>query len=346
MINFYKNIMIFFLLFLVTIAIIYPKFNRVFWLEKYHPTVISDELSYKTNMDLDLPPNTGVGIDDYEYAKQVKYFRGEVVALLIAPFSYRLLTPYLASFLTSEARTAINIINIAALYLASVVIFLLAGQFFSGWIPVVCSLIFLISFPAFDYCVNARVDSLSIFMFTLLLWCTLNRQNILFVLVYMIGLLAKETIVLALVPFFVYNVMQHDFKKVMIVMFLLSSIFLLENYIVRAYFSSTSMYYWKPSFNYFLANVVRPKAIISLFLTLGLPGFISFVFLFKRWALIRRNQVLLTLYSGLLASLGLYFFSFFSAVADGRGIWVSYPYICLISGFYLEELRGSWRLSR
>lgn len=309
------------ILFLITIMVTYPKFAQVTWLES-------------------IQPSQSAMSDDYQYFQYVEFFRGgNKQNLPTSPFSYRPLTPYLASFLPFNPRIAINIINVTALYLSTILIFMLATRYWDGLIPLSCALLYLISFPSFYYCANGRVDSLSILIITLLLTFTLNQRVVLFGLCFMIGLLAKETIVISLLPFIFYNHEQSNLKKSVIIFVALLTFFLLEQHVIKVYGSSGSPFSWKLNFNVFFENLSRPHATISFILSLGLPGFISLYYLFKKWHIIIEDKVLLTLYSGFFSSIGLYLFAFGSAYADGRFIWVSYPYICLISGFYLADRR-------
>ena len=308
--------------FLITVLITFPKFGSGIFIEK-------TELS-----------NTAIFSDDIEYIKYVNFFKDvNNKELPNAPFSYRPLTPFLASFLPFEPRTAINIINIAALFFSTVVIFILAKNLFPGGIPLACALLHLISFNSFYYCATARVDSLSVLFITILLMLTLSRRVVLFCLCFVVGLLAKETIVISLLPFFVFNIKRSNLVKIFITIALLIVFFIAEQHVIRRCCSSGTSYFWIPTFGIFFENITRPRAIASFFLSLGLPGLMSLIFLIRECCLVVSNRLLLALYSGLFSSVALYFYALASAYADGRFIWICSPYICLISGFFLTKLK-------
>jgi hypothetical protein len=116
-------------------------------------------------------------------------------------------------------------------------------------------------------------------------------------------------------------------------------LFIAEQRVVRSCCSSNTSYFWIPSFTTFFENVTRPRAIISFFLSMGLPGLMSVIFLFREWRLILKDKTLLALYFGFFSSIALYCFALASAYADGRFIWICSPYICLISGFFLMKVK-------
>jgi hypothetical protein len=122
----------------------------------------------------------------------------------------------------------------------------------------------------------------------------------------MIGLLSKETVVISLLPLFFYNLMQSNLKKTLSLFIILLTLFVLEQHTVRMFNSIKTGFYWMPNFNILWSNLMRPRTIISLILTLGLPGLFSLIFLFKKWKFIIKNKILLALYSGFLGSMGFY----------------------------------------
>ena len=121
------------------------------------------------------------GFDSCFYVQYVNYFLGSESVLPPAPFSYRLLTSFMASYLPFSPRVSINILNFFGLYFSSIIIFLLAKKYFSQRVSCICALLFLISWPSFHYCTNTYVDSLAVFFLTLLLYCTLNNKLIYFI---------------------------------------------------------------------------------------------------------------------------------------------------------------------
>src|SRR5436309_10427173 len=93
----------------------------------------------------------GLPIDVEGYRRLVLYYRGEAPPdSMIPPFCYRLLAPYVASFIPAPALTAINVLNLLSMFGTMLIIDLVLRYLgIRGRARTIASLLLIFSFPTF-----------------------------------------------------------------------------------------------------------------------------------------------------------------------------------------------------
>jgi hypothetical protein len=286
--------------------------------------------------------------DSDEYVGMVQYFRGEKPAAdLHTPYTYRPLVPLLAAALPLEAITAIDVIDL---------LFLLAGLWIlyrllerlrvdpaARWIG--CGL-FVVSFPTFYYGTIGNIDPVLICLLAAGVFCILDNRWIVFAAVLVAGAFVKETIVLLIPMLAAYTFFGKKLRSRHGLYLLFITVLFIGAYLAaRAVIPTGSSYVWMPSGETFLANASRVRSWISLILTFGIPGVLSlFVFRYRAtdWFQTRLPETAMMI-AGLFFSLLLFGYSMFSAYADGRFIWTSYPSTIPLAAIVLTELRKAGR---
>ena len=104
----------------------------------------------------------------------------------------------------------------------------------------------------------------------------------------------------------------------------------------------TPNYIWLPSINRLISNLSRPRAWLSFILALGVPGtvcIISSMLLYRK-----KNDFKSLMYKispllvGIISSVGVWVFAMITAYADGRFIWISYPFLIPVAMILLDHL--------
>ena len=282
--------------------------------------------------------------DSAQYIAMTSYFRGETAAVgLRPPFTYRPLVPYLAAWLPLGAMTAINLINLAAMLIAIIVLYMTLT-----WLEIDFALsiigcgLFVVSFPTFYYSTIGYVDPVLVSLLTVGLYAIFKNNWIFLVIVITVGVLVKETIIILILILAAYLVFSRTiFTKRGLVLPLMLFIFAAVYYIARTLIPVNPTVGWIPSFETLVFNVLRPRSWLSFLLSFGAPGFLSlFVFGFRRthWFQERFAETA-TLITGFFISVLLFGFSMVSAYADGRFIWTSYPFSVPLAVIVLNETR-------
>lgn len=92
-------------------------------------------------------------------------------------------------------------------------------------------------------------------------------------------------------------------------------------------------------------NLLRPKSTLSFLLSFGVPGILSvFIFNFRKtgWFHERLPETA-TLVAGIVISILLHVYSMIAAYADGRIIWLSYPFAIPLAVIVLGEMGNKKR---
>jgi hypothetical protein len=275
------------------------------------------------------------GLDDAAYyIAYVEYFRGETPSTILAPASnWRPLIPFLSSLLPFSPLTSINIINIVCL-LATLMIFnkilsLLNVKENLIWAG---GLMFVLSFPVFYYSTIGYIDPGVLLFCTLGCYLTIQKKwNWLF-LIIIFGLLAKETIFVVVPPAIVYLFISTGRTKALIYSFLYILIYVFTTILIHKLAPITNIRFnttfWHFSNVTFYFNLLRMNVYISFILSLGIPVLIFLLYpLHLHLKLIKRKPYVLTFLAALLTGLAMYVFAFLTASADGRIIWMIYPFI-------------------
>lgn len=270
------------------------------------------------------------------YENYVEYFRGNQLNTALRPATnWRFLVPLTASYLPFSALTSINIIN--GIFLAlGLIVFYCALQYLN-----IISLkkwqalwLFLFSFPMFYYSSISYVDT-SLFLFIAMsVYSAFKKQEWLFILAILLGLCVKETIAIA-IPFYLFYHFKKNKKNAIYVTTITVILYIIGIYIIRKYapisIEATRYNFWKFNFNSASINFNRFNSWFSVILSFGIVGFLFLIKISKKNIREIYNS---NLHLACLASISsvflLYLLSYFSTIADGRIIWLSYFYMLMI----------------
>lgn len=295
--------------------------------------------------------------DAEQYVLFTRFFRNQdVKKQLYAPFTYRPLVPFVASFLPCKPMTAINLVNLSALLIALFFLYKILEQLELDFpICIIGCVLFVFSFPTFYYGTVGYVDPVLISLLMISTFCILTEKWIVLTLIIAAGGLVKETIVILLPVLAAYLILKKEpWKKQILLLFVFSAIFASASCLARALSPDNyTSYIWLPSVERLLINASRPRSWISFLLSFGIPDFISLtVFLYSRYQssleiLVKLGPFLI----GFLTSIAVFAYSMVSAYADGRFIWISYPFsipiamvmlkMCLESTPQSERISGA-----
>lgn len=347
-----RTLLLFLVLSISVLIISFPRFNQqdLFGLKKF--TGKAEEYNIVRGYYL-----AGDAVD-YLYA--VKYYRGELDRKeLKTPYVYRILVPYLASFLPiGDPLTALNIMNII-LFLISISFFhfLLLELGLSKQYAMFGIYLFSISFFTFYYLTFGNVDSGVVLFVIIGLNAIIKRNNLMFLAALLCGVLVKETAFILIPFYFIYQFyFRHSIKiKAPDILFYISVFIVpfLAMTFIRIVFSDLPQYFWTPSMDLILSNLVRVKAYFSPLLTLGIPGLASGVFIylyFKKRLRIKftdsfddstQHKLIKYFVTIFFVSSLLGMYSYLAAVADGRSFMpmfiVSIILTVILIKFYKER---------
>ncbi len=300
--------------------------------------------------------------DNHNYMNFTEYFRHKMPLDSVgAPFSFRPLTPYLASLLPYDSFTALNIINLIVLFLSVICIFFILKKYsFSFGFCIAGCLLYILSFPLFYYGAVGNIDSPAIFMTCLIVLATVYKKYLLLPLLLLVAPFTKEG-TMVVFPFIMLYVWQTSTtKRERLInggLVLLSvATFLLGYMYCRLEFSSVSNYLWTPNFRTIYENAVRPKSYLSFILTFGLVGvlaWLEFRLDLKRNSSSKPRNIYLFFktysYTPLLVSIITSFlfwiYTFVAAYVDGRYFWFAYPFMIPMAVKYIQIYTESKKIS-
>src|SRR5712671_3852371 len=278
----------------------------------------------------------GLPLDVEGYIRLGEYFRGETPAdSLIPPYCYRLLVPFAASALPWRVQTSINVLDVLALLLTLVLLDrLLLGLGFDTRARTIGGLLFAVSFPTFYYGAIGFVDPVVLLIETAMILAVFRGRTIAFTVLLVAGVLVKETTAaMAFLPgawaWARHRAAGPDARRVAA----LAAVAAATALAVRtlAPFPERG-WLWLPSLGSLADNLSRPRAILSLVFTLGLPAACATIAVVGERAKRRLSpEHLRFLLAGSGLTILLYIYSLFSAYADGRVIWAAYPFLIPIS---------------
>ena len=259
--------------------------------------------------------------DSEKYLLLVDMFRGEIpLSETVAPFNYRVLLPLLAAILPLDPELSIPIINLGLLMVLAYLLYLFPryfgyGVITSGGAAILC----MLSHPVLQYGTAVLVETPFMVFLGLSIYAILKRWDWRIILALVVtGVLIKETVIIAVLVYMVYDRERFRFA-------VLTGVVALGVYLaVRLAFAEAgSFWVWK----FHLMNLLeRPlqsfQALYLGFLFVGLPLLLAVLFREKeRWRFDRAagwfGQAALPL-----SALGLvgFFFGYFSV----RFIWPVY----------------------
>jgi len=286
-------------------------------------------------------------IDTEMYANYVQYFRGlkhkgEGISV---PYTYRPLTPILASFLPIDSPIySLIVLNLLFIYLTMYALYSIAKVLQLDFsFSVFAALLYSFSFPVFYFSPLGLVDVVCLFFICLGIYSVLSEKFWLFSISLVLGIYSKESI-LILIPFAViYYFQKYGWQKKFYLYSITSLLLYLVNfYIIRNYFAFNDSFYWYIEIDAFWANLFRRGTNIGSLLTFGLPGILSLIFIGKSIRNKASNfKSIIPWAFGFMSALGLYAFAYFSAFADGRFVWYVYPFAIPMSLLYLSQKKSS-----
>lgn len=277
-----------------------------------------------------------VPYDAKYFENYVEYFRGNSLELALRPATnWRFLVPLTASYLPFSALTSINLIN--ALFLAlGLFIFYHALQLLNitnikKWQSI---WLFLVSFPMFYYASIAYVDTALFLFIAISIYATFKQKTWLFILAVLSGLCVKETIAIC-IPFYLFYHFKNNKKNAIFVTLVTFILYLFVLYFIRKYapisLETTRDNFWTFNLESASINFHRFNSWFSVILSFGLVGFLFFKkLLTKTFRQIIENPIYLACLASVGSALFLYFLSYFSTIADGRIIWLSYFYMLMV----------------
>ncbi len=274
---------------------------------------------------------------DLKYFKAyVEYFRDQPLTAPLRPATnWRFLVPYLASKIPFDAVTSINLVNCVFLILSLVVFYktleLLKVEPNKIWQSL---WLFILSFPMFYYSTIGYVDASLFFFIALSIYFTITNKPGLFLLSILLGLCVKETVAMA-IPFYLFYHLKTDRKKAIYTSLLAIISFVILFYLIKKIapvsIEGSENNFWKFDLANMKNNFFRINTWLSFILSFGFLGLVFLIEIRKLSTYkILGNQLIL---SCLVCMAGAFFFyslSYFSTVADGRVIWLTYFYLIII----------------
>jgi hypothetical protein len=196
---------------------------------------------------------------------------------------------------------------------------------------------FSISFPTFYYGTDGCIDPLLMCLLVIRAYLIFKGKWLYFALILVLGSLVKEVIVLLLPVSLAFLLEDRKPWKLKLTIFLLAC--LIPAIFVRFLFRESGSYYWYPSIERLMSNI-RVRALVSVVLSFGLPGFLSLFFgvHYKKLKKFIDRKQLIPLLTGILFSLLLVMYSMVSAYTDGRFIWPLSIYTIPLSLWFLQQL--------
>lgn len=264
--------------------------------------------------------------DAVYYMSYVEYFRGNApLSDVDLPFRYRPLIPLVASLLPIESpMTALNIVNLFALYVTLLILFLFLRHIgFDFGLAIVGCFMYAISFPVFYMSTTGYLEACAMCMLACGVYAIFRKNWLVAALVIAAGAFVKETIALLIPVAIVYLWMvEQNRSRILPISLLMVLAFAVSTIAVKWIFKDAGDFYWMPSISTLVDNL-RFRAVASLLLSLGIPGLISIVF-FARYRSMSRgveSQLLMPILAGIVFTLLLVLYSMLTAYTDGRFIW-------------------------
>ena len=203
-------------------------------------------------------------------------------------------------------------------------------------------ILFIASFPVFYYSTIGYIDAPLVCAIAIGLYFVIKDEYSYFLINLCIGIFIKETIVI-LIPIWIFYALVNKRCNSggIIQMILLIAAAYISYRIAKNAIPLSREYIWAPSIQSFFFNIGRARTWLSFILSFGIPGFISVFLYWLRKDIFNsyRREVVLTMLIGLLLSLLLFVYSLLSAYADGRFVWVSYPFSVPLALIVVEVFR-------
>ena len=266
------------------------------------------------------------------YIAYTEHFRGDQLSYeLDPPFSFRPLVPFLASLLPFEPMTALNVVNVAILLIS--LWLLMATLEAIGFSPGLIALglgLFVCSFPTFYYGSIGYIEPGVLCMLFLGMYGIERKRWWIFFLAVILGILTKETIVLLLPVIAVAAITSpNDRPRIALYTLAFFILYVGGTMLIRTNAPGGGSYFWSLDMGIVVMNITRPRTWISFILSTGLPAAIYVIGVFRYGGeqpfrkLFWRYRLY---FIGTVTALALFAYSITSAYADGRYMWLSYPF--------------------
>lgn len=274
---------------------------------------------------------TGTGVDGNLgdaalYIRYVEAIRGTIDSLPPAPFRYRPLTPLLAAPLPFEPMTAINVVNVLALFVGTWAMWImLRGLGATERLAYVGCLMFVVSFPTFYYGTIGYVDPLAIALMIAVMAAVVAGRNLVVAALVVLAALSRESTVIVVVTAVAWLALVGRPRRELVRWGLAWSIgFLATVAVIRIGLQGSGTNVWEPSLDTALSNARRPRTWLSAALTLGVPVAVIVARAPLLGRLDRRFLVVFGL--GGILSVALFAYALTAAYADGRFLWPMYVF--------------------
>jgi hypothetical protein len=278
--------------------------------------------------------------DAEEYITLVRCFRDEAPpARITAPFAYRLLAPCIAAWFPFEPMTALNVLNLLCL-LAALVLLDFAQKRLGVSPPfrLLGDGMFVFSFPLFYYGTIGGVDPVLICLLAAAVLALVTERWLLLVGLAAAGTLCKESFVLFVPAAIAYAIAsrKHARRQVAAIAGMIIVIAVLA-WLVRS-LSPHPVYRWAPSTVRLMRNLRRARCFVAFILSFGIPGLVIVSAAPRVWkdAAPDRRPAMTALLVGSVLSVVLFLFAMVSAYADGRSVWLGYPFAVPLASLLLE----------
>ena len=272
----------------------------------------------------------GHPIDVEGYIRLGEYFRHRVPAdSLIQPFSYRPLIPFAASLLPFRVETSINLINLLSLAVAIVLLdFLLLELGFVTRYRTVGCLMFSFSFPTFYYGAIGFLDPVVALMVILMGYMAIRGKHVAFLITLALSVLVKETnAAFSVLPALVNpGGERRAGTYARFGAYVLACVVLIL-FCRRLSPSGEASWFWNAGLGNVRDNLARLRTYFTFLITVGIPAPFALLAVTTGKAEQTLGRPLYRfLIGGCLISTVLYIASIVAGYADGRVIWVIYPF--------------------
>jgi hypothetical protein len=276
------------------------------------------------------------------YSSYVEYFRGNcALGKVDIPFRFRFLGPLIASRLPIKSpMTAINVLNILALYVCVLFLFILFKSLgFEFWYSLIGCFIFTISFPVFYFGSDGCIDPQIICIMAVGTYILFNQKWWYLIPIIAIGTMIKETVIILAPVVAVYFWIRNKPWKIKFITLILA--FGVPYALIRIILGQSSTFVWQPHSDIILRNL-RPRTFLGLALSFGLPGMLAIVYGVKYKAMTQTlgRETSFPLITGIIFSILLVLYSLIAAYTDGRFIWPSNIFALPIGIAYLREINN------
>lgn len=307
-------------------AVSYPRFDR-------------QDIGLIGDLTGKIDGHTSYG-DAIHYVNYVDYFRGNATLDDIPlPFTYRPLVPFVASFLPIESpMTSINIVNLFALYMTVLFIFLYLRRLrFEFSHAILGCFMYAVSFPVFYMSTTGYMEACAMCLLAIGFYLIVREKWALVALTIVVGMFVKEVMVLLIPVSTVYLISRRKGAlRILAWSSVLAACFIAPTMLIKETFGD---FYWIPSIETFMENL-RLRALLSVVLSFGLPGLLSLIFIagVRRFSRALQPSMMWPLLTGLTFTFLLVIFSMLTAYTDGRFIWPASIFTIPLSLWVLRDL--------